>query len=297
MSTIKAEIGRSVAIVYFVIIVVTCAETKRTPVRLDGVQKSKTAEKNKGILVKDPFLESSHFWPLDQKKIIAVTDLQTGHNGILMNGSTIKKDNEINLPYATTEHPGSYIILGDFNGTCFSNPGKCILGGLTLSFWANLQRDHVHDVQDAYIISGGGQSKESRGFAFLFFHGTYVFIISTADKQWKLTIDEANVPTKKWANFAFVWNRNGELAYYLNGKKQNSTKSKATERPKDDYPLITVGKPNNADGKDYMYPLRIHSIAMWDRPLKPDQIKSIYDSLKAMEEESKLRKRFKVART
>ena len=66
--------------------------------------------------VKDPFLESSHFWPLDNRKSILSIDIQTGHNSILMNGSTIGSDPETKLVYATTEYPGSYIILGDFNG-------------------------------------------------------------------------------------------------------------------------------------------------------------------------------------
>ncbi len=151
---------------------------------------------------------------------------------------------------------------------------------MTISFWAKLDRSKVHDTQDAYIISGGGQSKESRGFGFLFFHGQYVFVLSTSDKQWKLVIDQDKVPTQVWANFAFVWNKNGKLVYYLNGKKQNDTQGKEASRPTDKYPLITVGKPNNADRTEYMYPLKMHSVAMWDRPLKQDQVKGIYDNCK-----------------
>ena len=66
--------------------------------------------------MKDPFLESSHFWPLDNHKSILSIDIQTGHNAILMNGSTISVDPSSKLVYASTEYPGSYIILGDFNG-------------------------------------------------------------------------------------------------------------------------------------------------------------------------------------
>ncbi len=52
---------------------------------------------------------------MDKSKAILVVDIQTGHNAILMNGSRIEADTD-GKPYATTEYPGSYIILGDFNG-------------------------------------------------------------------------------------------------------------------------------------------------------------------------------------
>lgn len=52
---------------------------------------------------------------MDNHKSILSIDIQTGHNAILMNGSTISADPS-KLVYASTEYPGSYIILGDFNG-------------------------------------------------------------------------------------------------------------------------------------------------------------------------------------
>ncbi len=107
-----------------------------------------------------------------------------------------------------------------------------------------------------------------------------MFVLSTANKQWKLTIPEDKVKTGEWANFAFVWNKNGNLTYYIDGEKQMTVKGNDTERPNDKYPLITVGKPNNADSREYMYPLKIHSIAMWDRPLKGEQVKGIYEGCK-----------------
>ena len=66
--------------------------------------------------MKDPFLESSHFWPFDHQKAILTIDIQTGHNAILMNNSKVVSDPGSKLVYGSTEYPGSYIILGDFNG-------------------------------------------------------------------------------------------------------------------------------------------------------------------------------------
>ena len=141
-----------------------------------------------------------------------------------------------------------------------------------------MNRERVRNDQDAYIISGGGQSKESRGFGLLFFHGNYVFVLSTAKKQWKMVIPEKKVPTGRWINIAFVWEKSENLTYYLNGKKVMSVRGNDADRPNDKYTLITIGKPNNAESKEYMFPLSIHSVALWDKPLKCDQVNGTYQA-------------------
>jgi len=269
--------------------------SKRAPVRLDGVEKAKSSDNDTGILLKDPFLSASHYWPFeDIKENLLSADIVTGHNAIFLNGSTVSEDHTSKLTYATTDVPGSSIILGDFNGTCFSDPGKCILGGLTLSFWINLDRERIREDQDAYIFSGGGQSKESRGFGFLFFHGDYVFVLSIAAKQWKMTIPESKVKTGKWENIVFVWEKSGNLTYYANGEKIMSIKGNDAKRPNDKYTLITIGKPNNADSREYMYPLKIRCIGFWDKALKSDQVKDIYIALKDESKKRRLSKKFLV---
>ena len=95
-----------------------------------------------------------------------------------------------------------------------------------------------------------------------------------------MMIPEENVPTGKWANFVFVWNKSGNLTYFLDGEQMLTVKGNCTDRPTDKYPLMTIGKPNNADSREYMYPLKMHSLAMWDRPLKSDQVKGIHDRSK-----------------
>ena len=64
------------------------------------------------------------------------------------------------------------------------------MNGMTVSFWVYLKKGAVKPEQDAYILSSGGQSKKSRGIAFLFFHGKYVYVVSTKNKQWKMYVNE-----------------------------------------------------------------------------------------------------------
>ncbi len=63
---------------------------------------------------------------MDQSKAILISDIQTGHNGILMNGSKVELDDVTKHPHASTERPGSYIILGDFNGKMLQELYTCI---------------------------------------------------------------------------------------------------------------------------------------------------------------------------
>lgn len=64
------------------------------------------------FLAKDPFLDASHYWPLETSHSILTTDIVSGHNAILMGGAKIKDNQE----FVTTEKRGSYIIAGDFKG-------------------------------------------------------------------------------------------------------------------------------------------------------------------------------------
>jgi hypothetical protein len=247
-----------------------------------AVKKDNTA---KGVLTKDPFLDASHYWPLETSHSILTTDIVSGHNAILMGGAKIKDNQE----FVTTEKRGSYIIAGDFKGTCFSNPDKCIMNGMTVSVWINMKKDAVNKKQDAYILSSGGQSKKSRGLAFLYFHGRYVYVVSTKTKQWKMYIDE--IPTDQWVNLAFVWRNNEYLTYYLNGEKKQTVNATVASRPSIEYTILTISRPNNAVNTEFMYPLEMCCLALWDKPLKKQQIKSIYDSIKKLHDHPALKRR------
>lgn len=101
--------------------------------------------------VKDPFLTSSHFWPLkDIKQNLLSMDIQTGHNAIFMNGSAMKLDKKDVLVYASTELPGSYIILGDFNGKPLT----------TAHFHLSLIQLEVVQNKKTIIVSNQGQRNE-----------------------------------------------------------------------------------------------------------------------------------------
>lgn len=253
------------------------------------------ARSDKGLLVNDAFLDAAHYWPFDNQHGPLSMDIITGHNAIFMDGAEVSTNETYSIcgeggancvqksmkgSCATTQKKGSYIIAGNFKGTCFCDPGKCILGGMSISIWVKLDESLLQKDQDAYILSSGGQSKKSRGFAFLYFHGTYVFIISTKDKQWKMTIPA--IPNNKWVNAVFTWDKHEELVYYMNGERKQSVGGKKTSRPDLKYAILTISRPNNALSEQFMYPLKVMSLALWDKALNAKQVKNIYTAIKGM---------------
>ena len=102
-----------------------------------------------------------------------------------------------------------------------------------------------------------------------------MFVLSTEHEQWKMMIPKNKIPTKTWCNVAFVWDKHDGLTFYEDGNKILTAKGYKVHRPTDKYPLITISRPNNANNQECMFPLKIDSVAMWDRPLKPGQVKQI----------------------
>ncbi|XP_065654247.1 adhesion G-protein coupled receptor D1 isoform X4 [Hydra vulgaris] len=250
---------------------------------------SKKDDTDKGILTSNPFLDATHFWPLEVLRSgIFSMDFVTGHSAIVLQGGELVKDEKFQ-EVISTEKKGSYIIAGDFKETCFSNPDSCIMGGMTISFWLKLNDTNINKTQDAYIISSGGQSKKSRGFAFLYFHGRYVACLSTRRAQWKMYVPK--IEPNIWNNIVFVWKKGETLSYYLNGSFVEETYSKPAYRPSVNYTILTIGRPNNAINVEFMYPLRMCALALWDRPLKKDQIEKAYDNIKKFHEQPDLKKK------
>lgn len=171
--------------------------------------------------------------------------------------------------------PHKLTLSTQYLGTCFSDPEKCLLGGMSVSFWLKLSS--LNDNQDQYILSSGSQSRKSRGISFLFFHGDFVVCLSKKDKQWKLKIPKKQIPLNKWVNIAFVWKVNdNSFMYYLNGERKQSTKGVSASRPDLKFTIMTAGRPNNAVNSEFMMPLCLSYLALWEAALTDKQVKNMY---------------------
>ena len=100
--------------------------------------------------------------------------------------------------------------------------------------------------------------------------------LSTRRAQWKMFI--TNIQPNIWNNIVFVWRKGETLGYYLNGTFVDEVKSTPAYRPSINYTILTIGRPNNAINVEFMYPLRMCALALWDRPLKKDQIEKAFQN-------------------
>lgn len=245
-----------------------------------AVRGRKRDETEKGVLTSDPFIDASHFWPFQSSHFILSPDLVTGSNTVLINGASIKNDTFFKTGL-DLHGKKSYVIVGDFKGTCFSDPGECTLGGMTVYFWLKINSSDIKKDQDQYILSSGGQSKNARGFAFLNFHGEYVAVVSTKTMQWKLVFDKLKLDS--WIQITLVWSKSdNDLSFYLNGVKQASVKGVKSDRPVDNHTILTIGRPNNAINEEFMMPFSLAYLALWDKPLNQNAVTNGYKNIKMM---------------
>ena len=155
--------------------------------------------------------------------------------------------------------------------TCFSDPGHCSDKGMTVMSWVKLNTTSLSDTTSSYIMSSGGQSTKSRGFAVLYFPKRYIVILSTKNKQWKL---DTPVLPSGWFNLAFTWREAGQLKLYVNGTHVTSSNPALVSRPLDSFTTFDIGRPNNSEKPLYRFPLMIHDLALWERELSGEELKS-----------------------
>ena len=164
-------------------------------------------------------------------------------------------------------------VLNSFSSdTCFSDPGHCSENGMTVMSWIKLNKTSLRDkTGSSYIMSSGGQSTASRGFAVVYMPKRYIVILSTQNKQWKL---DTPVLPSGWFNLAFTWREAGLLKLYVNGTRVASSTPALVSRPQDSFTTFDIGRPNNSDKLMYRFPLRISNLALWEREFSEQELKS-----------------------
>lgn len=157
------------------------------------------------------------------------------------------------------------------SATCFSDPGHCSDKGMTVMAWIKLNKTSLSNTTSSYIMSSGGQSTKSRGFAVVYLANKYIVILSTKSKQWKL---DTPVLPSGWFNLAFTWREAGQLKLYVNGTHVTSGNPALVSRPLDSFTTFDIGRPNNSEKPIYRFPLRISNLALWERELSLEDLKS-----------------------
>ena len=165
-------------------------------------------------------------------------------------------------------HPVKRYFISD---TCFSDPGQCAEKGMSVMSWLKLNKTSLSQTTSSYIMSSGGQSTKARGFAVLYLPKSYIVILSTRNKQWKL---DTPVLPSGWFNLAFTWRETGQLKLYINGTHVATGSPALVSRPQDSFTTFDIGRPNNSEKPLYRFPLKISELALWERELSDKEIKS-----------------------
>ena len=165
------------------------------------------------------------------------------------------------------------LALFAFKGKCFSDPATCKHKGMTVSSWIKINKNSLQDKSSSYLISSGGQTTKARGFALLHLNNQFILILSTKDKQWKL---EVPALPDDWFNLAFTWENQGVLKLYVNGQPVTSATPMSVSRPQDSFTEVVLGRPNNSLKPQYMLPMDIDNLALWERSLSEKELKSLF---------------------
>ena len=117
---------------------------------------------------------------------------------------------------------GSYLDLGDFGGTCVSDPERCESNATTWSLWlkSDVPRP-TNDIQS--YISTGGQTAGARGTYLLYDRRSDILSLGAKDRyhwdSWKY--GASNFPSNEWFHLVYAINFNrveGTTArLYVNG--------------------------------------------------------------------------------
>jgi len=215
-------------------------------------------------------LNPSYVWHFGSSGNSSVAlDEVRGHVVHLEGEASISNTTERGLVVDTN---GGWLSLKETNNTCFSDPGHCSENGMTVMSWIKLNKTSLSDkTGSSYIMSSGGQSTASRGFAVVYMPKRYIVILSTKNKQWKL---DTPVLPSGWFNLAFTWREAGQLKLYVNGTYVTSSNPALVSRPRDSFTTFDIGRPNNSDKLMYRFPLRISDLALWERDLSEQELKS-----------------------
>ena len=188
-----------------------------------------------GVSSVSPFQSAAHYWPLD--KTSGIYDVKSKRYGDIQG---TKRD--INFAGPNGEflyaEGTSWIDLGDFKGTCLSDPMACA-NAMTVSLW--LRYSFQRDNNKQYFL-GTISRERPQGFAIFSESRTkakdvVVVRVSTTDREWTGTLQ---LPPGRWAHVMFTWSNTSGLSVYKNCLAVSLTQNaRSVSRP-------TVASPSNS---------------------------------------------------
>ncbi|XP_038052765.1 uncharacterized protein LOC119725432 [Patiria miniata] len=134
----------------------------------------------------------------------------------------------VEQPCAVHASLGSYLDLGDFAGSCVSDPGLCESETVTWSIWLKIDTPVSVNKNDWYYLSSGGQTSQSRGIAFMYKKDSQKFwiIAKSGHFLFNRKYNKSKIPLDEWFHLAFTADLSGtrgtDLKVFVNGDMVNA---------------------------------------------------------------------------
>ena len=171
---------------------------------------------------------------------------------------------------------GKEIDLGDFSGTCLSNPNLC--GNFTVSFLLKTDTPLGNERQ---IIFDSGQEKTAYGWTVTikkgYFPGDHTVSGFSGFKNNLLGTSETFSSNNSWVHVAFVFDHSRKYSTYLklfvNGNRSDVDSMMASSGHNEDLKThLTLGSPQN------QIDFSVAFFQFTEERLSPDEIFALYKS-------------------
>ncbi|XP_033638841.1 uncharacterized protein LOC117299411 [Asterias rubens] len=116
--------------------------------------------------------------------------------------------------YAKT---GVYLDIGDFSGTCVSDPDLC--ESMTWFLWLKIDTSSGF-TGERYYISSGEQTSQARGLAFLFYTDRFRYGIKTLSSSYVAQYSMSKIPQNIWFHLTLTFDAmavGDAIQLYVNG--------------------------------------------------------------------------------
>ena len=215
------------------------------------------------------YRDADHYWPLDKVSPggsvakASTSRPAKAHGGLYV---AVGETRNGTAPVALyLDGSGSWVDLGDFKGTCVSDPSRCV-DGLSLSFKVNIQGSGT-----GYLLSSGGQS--GRGLAVYYASGSLFIQVKDGEKRWQV---ETGYSVNTWQTISFSWSQQDGLSVVLDEGRLHlkDTAGKLAMSALDSDTSVVIGRPNDEKSK-YGKGL-IRDLAIWERPLYDVKLEALH---------------------
>lgn len=155
---------------------------------------------------------ASHYWPLDYTSG-TIDDVKSNRSGVIRGSSNNINFSGPKRQFLYTEG-NSWLDLGDFRGTCLSEPAFCV-NSVTVSIWLRYTYQLPYKKQ---VFLGTTSKNCSRGFTIYSEPGArdknaVVVKVSTLKRDW---LGRLQVTSGRWTHVMFTWSNSSGLSVYNN---------------------------------------------------------------------------------